>query len=542
MQTDEATGQQIDQLATDLRSREAELEELRRVSAQDPESNAAKMLERELSRRRSRYRRDVSKLVQLVLEGPNAGVDVSGGRLAATEILRNDARTLRANLEKISAQVLDLIDLAERGSAEESEKARSKLASELPRADRLTNYVEANISQRKQLDLDVEADTRQFMTGIQLRADFTASVLQSAKESIDDIAGRPGADKDPQAQRELAALRKARDVLAKSQRLNVRLMDNYGIETAELRGGIIIATGKLSQDILNKDVASGLFNEWIDDTGDWLASNGLSLVFQTLTLVLVLLAFWILSRIGGGAVRRGVERSKLDVSSLARDFLVRMTGRLIMLFGVIIAVAQIGIEVGALLAGVGIAGLVIGFALQDTLSNFASGLMILIYRPFDVGDWIEAGGVTGRVKEMSLVSTQVLTGDNQLHIVPNRQVWGGVIRNITHQDKRRVDMTFGIGYADDIPKAEKVLTEILTTHDKVLQDPEPVVRLHELGDSSVNFVVRPWAKTGEYWDVYWDVTRQVKRHFDKEGISIPFPQRDVHIYHEDGSAEMEGTR
>jgi small conductance mechanosensitive channel len=217
-----------------------------------------------------------------------------------------------------------------------------------------------------------------------------------------------------------------------------------------------------------------------------------------------------------------------------------MTGRLILLLGLIIAIAQLGIEVAPLLAGLGIAGFVIGFALQDTLSNFASGLMILVYRPFDVGDVIEAGGVMGKVDQMNLVSTMVLTFDNQLLVVPNKQIWGGVIRNVTHQDTRRVDMKFGIGYSDDIPRAEKVLTDIVTSHEKVLKDPEPVIRLHELGDSSVNFVVRPWSKTDEYWDVYWDITREVKRRFDAEGISIPFPQRDVHVYQEAG-ADTNGT-
>jgi len=281
-------------------------------------------------------------------------------------------------------------------------------------------------------------------------------------------------------------------------------------------------------------VASGLIESSIADGGDWLRTNGASLVFQVLTFLLVLFAFWVVSRIARGAVRRIIDRSKLSISSLARDFFIKMTSRLVMLLGVIIAIAQLGVEVGPLLAGLGIAGFIIGFALQDTLSNFASGLMILIYRPFDVGDVIEAGGVMGKVDQMNLVSTMILTFDNQLLIVPNKQVWSGTIRNVTHQDKRRVDMTFGIGYSDDVPKAEKVLAEIVAGHEKVLKDPEPVIRLHELGDSSVNFVVRPWSKTDEYWDVYWDVTREVKRRFDEEGISIPFPQRDVHIYREDG--------
>jgi small conductance mechanosensitive channel len=271
-------------------------------------------------------------------------------------------------------------------------------------------------------------------------------------------------------------------------------------------------------------------------------------IFQILTFALILFAFWIAARVGRGVVRRGLSRSKLKISSLAREFFIKMTGRLIMLFGLIIAIAQLGIEVAPLLAGLGIAGFVVGFALQDTLSNFASGLMILVYRPFDVGDVIEAGGVMGKVDEMNLVSTMVLTFDNQLLVVPNKQIWGGVIRNVTHQDTRRVDMKFGIGYSDDIPKAEKVLEEILAGHEKVLADPEPVVRLHELADSSVNFVVRPWSKTEDYWDVYWDVTREVKRRFDADGISIPFPQRDVHVYREDsgdtsgaGETQRSGT-
>ena len=195
-----------------------------------------------------------------------------------------------------------------------------------------------------------------------------------------------------------------------------------------------------------------------------------------------------------------------------------------------------GISVGPLLAGLGVAGFVIGFALQDTLANFASGLMILLYRPFDVGDIVETGGVFGKVKEMSLVNTTVLTFDNQTLVVPNSKIWGDVIKNVTAQDIRRVDLVFGIGYADDIPKAEGILEEVVRGHEKVLQDPQPVVKLHELGDSSVNFIVRPWVKRDDYWDVYWDVTRQVKLRFDAEGVTIPFPQRDVHLHVQQGLA------
>jgi small conductance mechanosensitive channel len=203
-----------------------------------------------------------------------------------------------------------------------------------------------------------------------------------------------------------------------------------------------------------------------------------------------------------------------------------------MLFGLLIALSQLGISLGPLLAGLGVAGFIIGFALQDTLANFASGMMILLYKPYDVGDLVDVGGVFGKVNKMSLVSTTVLTLDNQTLVVPNKKIWGDVIKNVTAQDVRRVDMVFGISYSDDIPKAEKVLAAILQEHDQILDEPAPVVHLHELGDSSVNFVVRPWAKVDDYWDVYWYVTRAVKMRFDEEAISIPFPQRDVHIYEE----------
>ena len=214
---------------------------------------------------------------------------------------------------------------------------------------------------------------------------------------------------------------------------------------------------------------------------------------------------------------------------------VELSGRLVLLVGLIIALSQVGISLGPVLAGLGIAGLIVGFALQDTLANFAAGAMILAYQPFDVGDIVEAAGVTGRVRDMNLVSTRILTFDQQTLIVPNSKIWGDVIRNVTAQPQRRIDMVFGISYEDEIPKAERVLAEIVADHEKVLEEPEPVIKLHSLNDSSVDFIVRPWARTDDYWEVYWDITREVKIRFDREGISIPYPQRDVHLIAQAGA-------
>ncbi len=201
---------------------------------------------------------------------------------------------------------------------------------------------------------------------------------------------------------------------------------------------------------------------------------------------------------------------------------------LVIFLGILIALSQLGISLGPLLTGLGIAGFIVGFALQDTLSNFASGMMILLYRPFDVGDFVTAGGVTGKVGHMSLVNTTFKTIDNQVLIVPNNLIWQSVITNVTAQRLRRVDLTFGVAYNDDVEKVERILAEIVAEHELVLDEPEPMIRLHELADSSVNFVCRPWVKTDDYWDVYWDVLRTVKLRFDAEGITIPFPQREIH--------------
>jgi small conductance mechanosensitive channel len=278
------------------------------------------------------------------------------------------------------------------------------------------------------------------------------------------------------------------------------------------------------------EVLKGLVSGWLEGLGIWLIDNLPQLLFKLLLFLLVLWIAVAVSRLTRRLVAEGLKRSNLNISQLLKNMIVSTAGGLVLLLGVLFGLAQLGISVGPLLAGLGIAGFIVGFALQDTLGNFAAGMMILLFRPYDVGDVVEAGGVFGKVSDMSLVNTTILTFDNQTLVMPNSKIWGDVIKNVTAQEKRRVDMTFGIGYGDDIPKAEKVLTEIVTGHDKVLEDPAPVVRLHTLNESSVDFIVRPWVNKDDYWDVYWDITRAVKIRFDEDGISIPFPQRDIHLY------------
>ena len=269
---------------------------------------------------------------------------------------------------------------------------------------------------------------------------------------------------------------------------------------------------------------------WTVITG-WLMSKegGLRWAKNIAFFLVIILVSWILSNVIGKAVQRAVANIK-STSALLKDFIVNITRKAVFIVGFVVALSMLEVNIGPLLAAIGAAGFIMGFALQGTLSNFAAGILILIYRPYDVGDLVEVGGMLGKVDAMTIVSTTLRKPDNQKVVIPNNMIWGDIITNITGTSKRRVDLVFGIGYSDDIAKAQKVLEEILANHEAILKDPEPVVKVHELADSSVNFVVRPWVETENYWDVYWDVTRSVKERFDAEGVSIPFPQQDVHLH------------
>ena len=314
-----------------------------------------------------------------------------------------------------------------------------------------------------------------------------------------------------------------------------KMIDRLNVVLTELeaKGGdrkpydqYVDAVSGLKLDVTDTSAAWATVKGWItSEEGGlrWLKNIGFFL--------LTLFAFWILARLVARAVRNAVKRAR-GMSSLLRDFVVIMARRTIIVIGLIVALGQLEIDISPLIAAIGAAGFVIAFALQGTLSNFASGLLILIYRPYDVGDVVDVAGVSGVVESMSLMTTTIKSFDNQRIVVPNNSIWGNVITTATGYPTRRVDLVFGIGYEDDYDKARDILLDIVSSHPKVLKDPEPNVKVHELADSSVNLICRPWTKTEDYWAVYWDVMREVKKRFDEEGVSIPFPQRDIHVYQE----------
>ena len=235
--------------------------------------------------------------------------------------------------------------------------------------------------------------------------------------------------------------------------------------------------------------------------------------------------------VAGWASRVTADRARK--SSIADDTIALIMGRIvrISILGItLVAVLnQFGVPTASLVAVMGTAGLAIGLALQGTLSNVAAGVMLLSFRPFNVGDWIEAGGMTGQVDEIGLFLTRMHTSDNIRVIMPNNELWGSPIRNFSTNDTRRIDMVFGIGYEDDIDAAVAVINDLLRADPRVLDEPKPLVAVGELADSSVNLLVRPWVQRADFSATKFDLTVQVKKRFDAEGISMPFPQREVHL-------------
>lgn len=227
-----------------------------------------------------------------------------------------------------------------------------------------------------------------------------------------------------------------------------------------------------------------------------------------------------------GIAKKLMVKAKVDI--LLVNFIGSIVKTVLLLFVVIASLNQLGVDTTSLIALIGAAGLAIGFALQGTLQNLASGVMLIIFRPFKSGDFIEAGGVAGVVEAIDIFTTTMRTGDNREIIVPNGEIFGGTITNLSKRATRRVDMVFGIGYDDDIKKARNIIQSILDADDRVLKDPEALIVVGELADSSVNFNVRPWCKSADYWGVYFDTHENIKLAFDEQGISIPYPQMDIH--------------
>jgi len=396
------------------------------------------------------------------------------------------------------------------------------------------NYYEAlatHLESRDDLGLPTEKMREQMDPIIQLYAETLAGRIEFTGVAINKLQERQSQDPD-NADIGLALNELNADHATNLLRLEaiIQVLDRLGLDSSGYQTVMLQQASSISISFVSTSAVVTVLQDSWGALKEATKNNAPDLFFRFLIFIAVLLVFKTLSRITKRIVRVATNRSKLDMSELLKNILISTTGGVVMAMGVLMALSSVGISLAPMLAGLGVAGFIVGFALQDSLGNFASGAMILIYRPFDVDDLVEVTGASGLVQKMNLVSTTIVTLDNQTLVVPNSKIWGDVIKNVTAQKERRVDLEFGIAYDDDIDLAERILKEIVSDHDKILEDPEPRIKLHTLGESSVNFIVRPWTRTEDYWDVYWDLTREVKMRFDREGISIPFPQRDVHVY------------
>ncbi|EEZ40749.1 mechanosensitive ion channel family protein [Photobacterium damselae] len=390
-----------------------------------------------------------------------------------------------------------------------------------------------NYQWMKTLGLPQPKSEQRLMSEVEHQLEFMSAALNFNSQQ-EELLGKQlkSAAESEKASVQIMHILAQRKVASDTQSLTylAGVADKMGIDTSEYKQQLFETTGNVTNDLLNTKVIWSIVSSWTHELGSWVFANAPQMLFKILIFVLIIFLARVLKNLTRKMVKRAVTSPNLKMSQLMQEFFISMSGKGVFCIGLLIALSQIGLDLTPILTGFGVAGVIIGFALQDTLSNFASGMMLLIYRPFDVGDFVEAGSVSGKVSHMSLVNTTIKTFDNQIIIVPNSKIWGDIIKNVTHERVRRVDMIFGISYSDDIELTEKVLHEIVESHESVLRSPEPTIKLHTLNSSSVDFIVRPWVKTEDYWDVYWDITREVKMRFDREGISIPFPQQDVHLH------------
>ena len=266
--------------------------------------------------------------------------------------------------------------------------------------------------------------------------------------------------------------------------------------------------------ILGKDITEDII----------LGISLMEIILAILTLVIGIIIVKILANL----LKKWMLRAKID--EILADFTTRIIRLVLYIFVIGTAIGFLGVNVGAALVSISVVmGFVLGFALGDTLSNIASGFMIAITKPFKKGDYVDAGGDSGTVRNVGISVTELDTPDNKRIIIPNKSVWGGNVTNYTHNPTRRVDMTIGIGYDDDIDKAIKTAMNLLKKDDRVLKDPAPMVAVDQMADSSVNLVIRPWVKKEDYWGFYYAFKKSLKEMYDKKNISIPYPQMDIHM-------------
>jgi len=309
----------------------------------------------------------------------------------------------------------------------------------------------------------------------------------------------------------------------------VRLMEASSLGVADYRALLLAERGTIGVEILRRDVFMNLLASRIGKTRDAMLAAGPNFVFRTLVFLSLVAFAWFAARLVQALVRSLVHRESVQLHRLVEGVIVSVSFGVVFAIGLVVALSSIGISLVPMLAGLGVAGIIVGFALQDTLGNFASGWMILIYRPYDVDDHVIAGGVEGIVKRMNMVSTTIATFDNQRLVIPNSKIWGDVITNLTANRTRRVTIPVSVSFGEDLDRVEKVLREEIAAQEGVLSKPQPNVFVDDLGASEIVMMVHAWVRTSDYWTVLRSLTKRLKQRLDEEDMEIPYPQQDIYV-------------
>ena len=440
--------------------------------------------------------------------------------LLAEQVQANDALIDQAIQERERVAVEDLLSFEQ------------ELGREVATTDGLIGAIARNIDRKRLLRMPVEADDAAVEARLTETTEEVGGRIQLALAQSEELAaqleGSIEAQK-PAIEARLIALAERLNHLTASLQTLTDMMEARGLDTSEQRQLLIRSTGTVTPAIFDRKVAAGLLDTGLRAAKAWLSTNSSFIVSRSVLFLVILLAFRIIAFFVGKVTGRLIAVSASRVPSLLRKTAAAIARNTVMLIGFLVALSHVGLEVGPMLASLGVAGFILGFALQDSLSNFAAGAMILFYSPFDVGDVVEAGGVMGKVRQLSLVSTTILTFDNQRLIVPNRKIWGDVIRNVTAEELRRIDFTFTVSTTEDVKRAMALLVEIVAAHELILKEPAATVRLNDMQDGQASIVARPWVKTGDYWGVRWDIMETVKQRFDAEGFTIAPPRREIVI-------------
>ena len=416
-------------------------------------------------------------------------------------------------LRKTSVRPRDLLDYEER------------FASYSQRIDRYFQLLMEHRSRMERVDFDTRKIQRELAMRLPRRADELAGRIELASSQIRMFNARiAGGNDDSDTAYERQAAELKLEWATRSLNEVSDMLDRLGLPTADYRQ-LLIQTIGLTEDIFDPDVAKGLLRDFADDGLKWLRENGTRIVFRLFLFLLIVFAARLLGNFLGELLRRGVQASSMRSSQALQNMLATVASRSVLMLGILFGISQVGMEVGPVLAAIGIIGFAVGFALQETLANFAAGTMLLAYRPFDTGDIIKTGDLMGTVHDLSMVNTTLLTFDNQQVLVPNNKIWGDVITNITAMDIRRIDISIQIAPDQNVQQVFHLLESVVAKDPRALTDPPPNIQVNGFAESAIEIIVRPWARREDYWETFWDLQGEIKIACEEAGIELAGSRR-----------------